>query len=75
MSSDVVGVALLPILLLPGLVIFGVYVWSLIWCYGDAEKRGKPGCLVALLVALVSWPISLLVWIVFRPEPPGRYYE
>ena len=51
-----------------GLVALGLYIWSIIWTYRDAEHRGKPGLLVALMVALLSWPISLLVWIVFRPE-------
>ena len=51
-----------------GLIILGLYVWSLVWSYRDAEERGKPGLLVALMVALLSWPISLLVWLVFRPE-------
>ena len=62
-------------LVLPGLFILGLYVWSIIWCYSDAERRGKPGCLVALLVAFLSWPISLLVWIVFRPEGRQGYYD
>jgi hypothetical protein len=49
------------------------YLWSIFWAYGDAERRGKSGCLVALLVALFSWPIGLLLWFVFRPEgPPER---
>ncbi|NUM56972.1 MAG: hypothetical protein HUU46_25360 [Candidatus Hydrogenedentes bacterium] len=47
----------------------GVYVYSIVWAYGDAERRGKSGCLVALLVFLVSWPLGLILWIVFRPEP------
>jgi hypothetical protein len=63
--------------ILSGLGVFGVvlavgvlvlYVWSIIWAYRDAERRGKPGWLVALLVALLSWPFSLLVWIIFRPN-------
>ena len=61
--------ALLFIFLVPlGVVILGLLAWSLIWVYGDAEKRGKSGCLVALLVFLLEWPISLLVWLVFRPD-------
>ncbi len=51
-----------------GLIFVGLMIWSLIWVYGDAEKRGKSGCLVALLVFLLSWPVSLLLWVVFRPE-------
>jgi hypothetical protein len=61
------------LLLIPFLfVVFALLVWSLIWVYQDAEKRGKSGILVALLVFLLEWPISLLVWLVFRPELPER---
>jgi hypothetical protein len=58
---------IIPILLLLilGLVLF---ILSLIWVYQDAEKRGKPGLLVVLLVALLNWPISLLLWLVIRPD-------
>jgi len=44
------------------------FLWSVIYSYTDAVQRGKSGCLVALLVALLSWPIGLIVWLVFRPE-------
>ena len=50
------------------LAIVGLLIWSLVWVYGDAEKRGKPGWLVVLLVLFVNWPFSLLIWLVFRPE-------
>lgn len=50
------------------LVILGLLIWSLVWVYRDAEKRGKSGLIVALMVFLLNWPISLLVWLVFRPE-------
>lgn len=50
------------------LLILGLLIWSLIWVYGDAERRGKSGWLVVLLVLFLDWPISLLVWLVFRPE-------
>jgi hypothetical protein len=49
---------------LAGLIL---YIWSIIWSYRDAERRGKPGWLVALLVALLSWPLSLIIWVLFRP--------
>ena len=51
---------------------FALYIYSAVWAYGDAEARGKPGCLVALLVLLFSWPLGLLMWVVFRPEPKWR---
>lgn len=41
---------------------------SLVWVYRDAEARNKSGILVALLVLLLDWPVSLLLWLVFRPE-------
>ncbi len=50
------------------LVITGLLIWSLIWVHGDAVKRGKPGWAVVLLVLFLDWPISLLLWLVFRPE-------
>jgi hypothetical protein len=51
-----------------GLIVAGLYIWSIVWAYNDGERRGKPGWLVALLVALVSWPLSLLIWLLFRPD-------
>lgn len=50
------------------LLFLGLLIWSLVWVYGDAERRGKSGCVVVLLVLLSSWPVSLLLWIVSRPE-------
>jgi len=50
------------------IVVFGLLVWSLIWAYKDAEKRGKPGWLVVLLLLFMNWPFSLLIWLVFRPD-------
>lgn len=60
----------LPLLLLL-VAVPCLYVWSGIWVYQDASKRGKPPLLVALLVLLVGWPISLLVWIALRPDDGG----
>jgi len=64
--------SLIKLVLMVGfcLLIFLPYLWSIFWAYGDAERRGKSGCAVALLVALLSWPIGLLLWVVFRPERP-----
>jgi hypothetical protein len=65
--GDPHGVAeLLPVLAVVGML--GLYVWSIVWAYGDAVARGKSGILVALLVALVSWPGGWLAWLVFRPD-------
>ena len=66
METFFAGLGILGIIL--ALVVLVLYVWSIIWAYKDAELRGKPGWLVALLVALLSWPIGLLVWLLFRPK-------
>jgi hypothetical protein len=62
------------VLFVASAVMLVLYVWSIAWAYGDAESRGKPGCLVALLVMLLSWPLGLILWIVFRPENGRRRY-
>ncbi len=54
------------------LIILGLLIWSLIWVHRDAELRGKQGWLVVLLVLFLDWPISLVVWLVFRPEVKKR---
>lgn len=46
------------------------YAYSLFWSYGDARARGKSGLRVALLVALLKWPVGLLMWLFFRPNRP-----
>ena len=38
--------------------------------YGDAKRLKKRGWLVTLIVAFVSWPLSLIAWLVFRPDEP-----
>ncbi len=53
---------------LVGLLIFCLYLYSVFWAYSDAVARGKPGCLVALLVFFLTWPLGLILWIIFRPE-------
>ncbi len=50
------------------LICLAVYIASLVWVYRDANRRGKSGILVALLVALISWPIGLLVWLIIRDK-------
>jgi len=51
------------------LVVFlAVLGWIIRLCALDALRRGKSPFLVSLLV-LVSFPLGLLVWLLFRPEP------
>lgn len=56
------------IAIIVGLVFFAIYIASLVWVYRDAQRRGKSGILVALLVAFISWPIGLIVWLVVRDK-------
>ena len=51
-----------------GLAYLVIAVLSVIWAYSDAESRGKSGCLVALMVIFLAWPVGLVVWLIFRPE-------
>ena len=65
---DITFVAILFASVTAAIGFLGLLIWSLIWVYQDAEARGKPGWVVSLLVLLLKWPISLLAWLVFRPE-------
>lgn len=56
-----------------GLVILIIYIWSIVWAYRDAERRGKPGWLVAIVVAFLAWPLGLLVWLLVRPSDRTPY--
>jgi hypothetical protein len=38
---------------------------------GDARRRGKSPGLVVLL-CLLSFPLGLIVWLIFRPQPVAR---
>ena len=68
MNNDVAATAVSLVGVIFLLLFAVLYVWTIVWAYSDAENRGKSGCLVALLVMLLSWPIGLLAWVVFRPE-------
>ena len=54
--------------LLFSLLIFVIYIGSVIWAFADAQNRGKSGCLVALLVLLLVWPVGLIIWLLIRPS-------
>lgn len=58
------------------LLVFVIALFPLgtsIWAGVDASDRGKPGCLVALLVFFIGWPFSLLLYLFIRPERPRSY--
>jgi hypothetical protein len=81
----VLGIALPPVLVPAAYVVgmliafvallalLALYPASIIWAYRDANSRGKPGWVLALIVAFAYWPFGLLVWLLFRPEKTLGY--
>ena len=63
-SGMAIGITIIAIIIV--LVCLALYIASIVWVYRDAQRRGKNGVLVALLVALISWPMGLLVWLLIR---------
>lgn len=59
------GVSLI-VAVVVGLVILGLYIWSIVWAYKDAKRRDQYPILVALMVAFLSWPLGLIIWILIR---------
>ena len=47
--------------------LLGLGIWSTVWVYNDSQQEGKPGCLVAFLVAM-TWPLGLFLWLIVRSE-------
>jgi hypothetical protein len=71
-EGQVVGLIVMLFVALVGLVLLVLAVISYIWMYNDAEKRGKPGCLVVLVMLFfAAWPLNLIVWLVCRPPLVG----
>lgn len=64
---DTIGVFELLLIFCIGLPMLALYFGSVFWAYQDAEKRGKSGCLVSLLVLLATWPVGLIIWLLIRP--------
>ena len=69
MEVEVVFVIIAILLLLCYLVI---YIGTIVWAYRDAEERKKSGCLVAIIVAFLNWPLGLIVWLLLRPSRPNH---
>jgi prepilin-type processing-associated H-X9-DG protein len=57
--------------LVVGVGLLAAWAGSVAWVWRDAERRGQPGFIVAVLVALLCWPLSLIVWVLARPQPTG----
>jgi prepilin-type processing-associated H-X9-DG protein len=54
-----------------GLVMLAAFSVSVAWVWRDANRRGQPGFIVAVLVTFLFWPLSLLVWLAARPAVQG----
>ena len=66
------GAFALIVLAVVSLMALVIMVISYVWMYRDAEKRGKSGCLVILVMLLFAvWPLNLIVWVVCRPPLLG----
>lgn len=50
------------------LLLFVLFVFAIRACATDARRRGKSPLLVTLMV-LFFFPLGLLAWLLFRPEP------
>jgi hypothetical protein len=65
-TSYIAGFSLIMIIM--GIVVLTFVIWSVVWAYFDARRRGKPGWLVALVVLLMVWPVGLILWLLLRPQ-------
>ena len=54
------------------IVLLAVWAGSVAWVWRDANQRGQPGFIVAVLAACLVWPISLLIWAAARPGLAGE---
>lgn len=52
-------------------ILLAAFIASIAWVWRDAERRGQPGFIVAVLVTFLFWPFSLIVWLLARPKIPG----
>ena len=43
-----------------------LYVWSIAWAIGDAQKRGHAGCLPICLFVCLG-PFAIVGWLLLRP--------
>ena len=50
------------------LVMVYLWLWTIGFVYNDAIDRGFNGLLWSLLVVLGGWPLTFVLWIVFRPK-------
>lgn len=47
-------------------VVMALKIWMVVWVYQDANARGVPGGLMALLILFTSL-LGFIIWLVARP--------
>ena len=63
-------VGILAMVALISLAMMGLMIYSLIWVYRDASRRGHENAgLIAFLCFICNWPFSLLFYTVMRKKP------
>ena len=62
-----------PLELVAPLLFVLTYLGSLCWVHRDAQERVERPVLLTLVIGLVSWPLGLLLWVLFRPEEEDPY--
>jgi uncharacterized membrane protein YiaA len=56
------------VIIAAAVLLLSAFIASIVWVWRDAERRGQPGFIVAVLVAFLFWPFSLIVWLLARPQ-------
>jgi hypothetical protein len=56
------------VIIAAAVLLLSAFVASIAWVWRDADRRGQPGFIVAVLVAFLLWPFSLIVWLLARPQ-------
>jgi uncharacterized membrane protein YqjE len=62
-----------PVILFVSIVI--LYVSSLIWSFYDGRRILGSGIPSLLLVALLFWPFSLLIWLLLRSRNSEKIHK
>ena len=69
MTIGFIGIGMTELLMIAAAVLLlAAFIASIAWVWRDAERRGQPGFIVAVLVAFLFWPFSLIVWLLARPQ-------
>jgi hypothetical protein len=68
MSNIVQALIYLWYFIVPACAILALVAFAIAFCALDAKRRGKSPVLVALIIFL-TFPLGLIAWLIFRPDP------